>query len=611
MRMYYYVNLKMTWTNAQQYCREKYTDLATFESMDDISRLNSTFTYSWAWIGLEDDPKSWMKIMANNSNSWRWSTTGETSKTTFNIWHPSNPDSTDGNETCVAMTEGKWYDLNCDTEKFFMCYEVTGQNTKRYVYIKTAATWSRAQTYCRSNFTDLAMIENTAENTAASAVMPAIDEAWIGLYRVPWTWSDKSSSTFRNWRLNSPNNYMGNQYCMTEISKRRTTVRMTTLTAADLTDPATSSLFLQQLNAMLRAQGWTDLNLQWKIQPKKRQEGGMGLNTRACTRTALLCVSEMDQILSVIVLFFGFCIPSSDQLRRFHYVNMKMTWKDAQSYCREKYLDLAIITSMEHIGALNRPPLDTGGAWIGLKDDPAAWKGTMGSAGNSWRWSATGQTSKTGYQKWSLGEPNNKYVEYCGLMSLYGQWTDYSCEHLTKFVCYNETEPQVKTYVLISTELTWSDAQAYCRTHYTDLPTIESSEDNNNVNSIRGSETVWTGLHRVPWTWSDNSNSLFRNWAPGEPNNADLTQYCAKEVDEHKWDDSGCSNKNAFICYQEENYITVVRITVHTDADMKDSALSSQILQQLGALLTRLQPANIKLGWKMQPNLKEHSHYAG
>ncbi|XP_028281159.1 putative C-type lectin domain family 20 member A [Parambassis ranga] len=266
-RMYYYVNLKMNWTNAQQYCREKYTDLATFESMDDINRLNPTFTYSWAWIGLEDDPKFWKKIMANNSNSWRWSTTGETSKTTFNIWHPSNPNNGDGKENCVILTNGKWSDLNCDTEKFFICYEVTGQNAKRYVYIKTAATWSRAQTYCRSHFTDLAMIENAAENTAASAVMPAIDEAWIGLYRVPWTWSDKSSSTFRNWRLNSPNNYMGNQYCMTEstahdwddddcsmkhdfichqVSKLRTTVRMTTLTAADLTDPATSSLFLQQ-----------------------------------------------------------------------------------------------------------------------------------------------------------------------------------------------------------------------------------------------------------------------------------------------------------------------------------------------------------------------------
>lgn len=36
-------------------------------------------------------------------------------------------------------------------------------------------------------------------------------------------------------------------------------------------------LFLLQLNAMLRLRGWTDFNLQWKIQPKKRQEGGTDL----------------------------------------------------------------------------------------------------------------------------------------------------------------------------------------------------------------------------------------------------------------------------------------------------------------------------------------------
>uniref|UniRef100_A0A4W6G650 C-type lectin domain-containing protein n=1 Tax=Lates calcarifer TaxID=8187 RepID=A0A4W6G650_LATCA len=88
----------------------------------------------------------------------------------------------------------------------------------------------------------------------------------------------------------------------------------------------------------------------------------------------------------------------------FHYVNLKMNWTSAQDYCRETYTDLATIKSMEHISRLNRPTLDTSEAWIGLK------------------------TSRTGYNVWYSGEPNNQYIEYCGIMNSLGGWNDLSCE---------------------------------------------------------------------------------------------------------------------------------------------------------------------------------------
>lgn len=132
LRKYYYINTLMTWNDAQHYCREKYTDLATFESVDDIKRLKPDFSYSWAWIGLKDDPKSWKGVMGNDTNSWRWSATSKTSKTGYNNWKGGDPNSGGGKENCVIMgsTRG-WHDVSCQSLRSFVCY--TGK--KRFEFM--------------------------------------------------------------------------------------------------------------------------------------------------------------------------------------------------------------------------------------------------------------------------------------------------------------------------------------------------------------------------------------------------------------------------------------------------------------------------------------------
>uniref|UniRef100_A0A4W6DW10 C-type lectin domain-containing protein n=1 Tax=Lates calcarifer TaxID=8187 RepID=A0A4W6DW10_LATCA len=132
-RKYYYIHTKMNWTNAQQYCREKHTDLATFKSMGDIEMLKPDFNYIWAWIGLTDNPKSWKEAMGNDINSWKWSATGETSKTGYQNWDVNEPNYAFGIETCVVMApNGKWFDLSCALLHSFVCY--TGKKISEFMY---------------------------------------------------------------------------------------------------------------------------------------------------------------------------------------------------------------------------------------------------------------------------------------------------------------------------------------------------------------------------------------------------------------------------------------------------------------------------------------------
>ncbi|KAM9722810.1 macrophage mannose receptor 1-like [Menidia menidia] len=293
-RQYHYVSTPKSWTEARQFCREKYTDLATFDSMDDLSRLKADFSYSWAWIGLWDDPENWKTSMGSDTNSWRWSATGETSRTGYQNWGHNQPDYWTARETCVLMgNHGVWIDERCETTREFICYNVSEKNKKTYFHIPTNKTWQSAQQHCREHFTDLATIENEAENTEANEATPGTGYYWIGLYRNPWTWSDRSQSSFRNWQPGGLNNAGDQQHCITEntdhewadedcgvkwpfichqVLRRNTVFRMTTEADVDLSDPHIQSQVLQKMEALLRSRGLTDFKLKWKLQSRKKDK---------------------------------------------------------------------------------------------------------------------------------------------------------------------------------------------------------------------------------------------------------------------------------------------------------------------------------------------------
>uniref|UniRef100_A0A3P8XWY4 C-type lectin domain-containing protein n=1 Tax=Esox lucius TaxID=8010 RepID=A0A3P8XWY4_ESOLU len=110
---------------------------------------------------------------------------------------------------------------------------------------------------------------------------------------------------------------------------------------------------------------------------------------------------------------------------KYHFVNNRKSWTEAQSYCREHYSDLATIDNMEDMETLVNTVISghKRSIWIGLYNDI-----------NSWSWS---DQSKSAFRYWLSGKPDNRYNTCVSMSNYYGKWEDYPCETQLPFSCYS------------------------------------------------------------------------------------------------------------------------------------------------------------------------------
>ncbi|XP_035017597.1 macrophage mannose receptor 1-like [Hippoglossus stenolepis] len=191
LRQYHFVSDAMTWTEAQSYCRENYTDLATVENTEEMKNLKDTVSAaghsSEVWIGLYSDI------------DWKWSDGFNESGAEYMRWNDSDPNNFKANQLCVGMkNNGKWQDKQCHKNRRFVCYKGTLEDPN-FVPVNTTKNWTEAQRHCREHFTDLATVRNNDDNKKIQRLKPN-RWAWIGLYRDPQIyWSDESNYSFSSW----------------------------------------------------------------------------------------------------------------------------------------------------------------------------------------------------------------------------------------------------------------------------------------------------------------------------------------------------------------------------------------------------------------------------
>ncbi|KAM8754908.1 macrophage mannose receptor 1-like [Acanthopagrus schlegelii] len=291
-RQYHFVSDQKNMTEAQKYCREKYTDLATVDNMEDMKILINTVDQSKVsngyWIGLYDDVKSWRWSLSNTS----FYRDGEAE---FRLWMDGQPDNSKSGEHCIVMdSDGRWHDYDCINHFWSICMDVRGLNVT-FVFIKTPMNWTEAQSYCREHHTDLASVRNMTENQKVADLVPAKHIVWIGLYRNSWKWSDGSDSSFRHWFQGQPDKYDGKDACvvanpgndgkwwddhcygnrpfvcyslLTVTTKQVIKVRLVRKDSSlDLNDPAVMEQMLKEVQQRLKDQGVKgDVRLSWRKQ---------------------------------------------------------------------------------------------------------------------------------------------------------------------------------------------------------------------------------------------------------------------------------------------------------------------------------------------------------
>ena len=112
LRQYHFVNQHLTWTEAQTYCRQTHTDLATIENSEELNQLISTVSSaghsSDVWLGLYSEI------------DWRWSDgSGAQYRNWYNYY---NSNFNDANQCMLMWYYGQWINEGCMTSYPFICY---------------------------------------------------------------------------------------------------------------------------------------------------------------------------------------------------------------------------------------------------------------------------------------------------------------------------------------------------------------------------------------------------------------------------------------------------------------------------------------------------------
>ncbi|XP_043953345.1 uncharacterized protein LOC122820194 [Gambusia affinis] len=110
-------NISLTWTEAQNFCRANYVDLASVRNQAENEIIKNLIGFSTVWIGLYRE-----KLWSDGSTSL------------FRHWAAGEPNDVSGDQ-CVAGSfsdSGRWSDESCSLSLPFVCYRPIPPNAESF-----------------------------------------------------------------------------------------------------------------------------------------------------------------------------------------------------------------------------------------------------------------------------------------------------------------------------------------------------------------------------------------------------------------------------------------------------------------------------------------------
>ncbi|XP_069775511.1 putative C-type lectin domain family 20 member A isoform X3 [Narcine bancroftii] len=319
---------------------------------------------------------------------------------------------------------------------------VSGDRT--FFLIEEEKLWTKAWSYCRNHYTNLASVRNAEEASAVSQL--ASGPGWIGLYTdgiSGWAWTNGDPFGFSKWGLWHPYHLNSSlPLCVAVFDAEwhetdcdfpfpficyqdlKPSSRPPAIPSGNLGSSAKTEMpyGLRNYSDLL-----TDLNIDLLQDSNQQTFASLDLDL-------LLLVDEETQISMLTARnptgdfppprLPTESIPETNS-KDYIFVKSEKTWNDAQNYCRAEHTDLASIASLEENAQVAKVLQSDSPAWIGLFNRHQSER--------SWAWSNGNEFS---FSYWDQFYPMDFTAMSVCVIVVSGQWKDTPCDFKFPFVCY-------------------------------------------------------------------------------------------------------------------------------------------------------------------------------